>query len=169
MKDFWKETFGYGIDLLTQGEAGHLRKSPSVDAIRTRIIEARYAVFSQAHGRASIAERSQRDPKQTERVTPEIPRPLLYHQALIKLESISAPVHEMIVAECKLEIASDLYAKGELDVLGSYSHRIPHQAREEARKILSGLENQSAPSTMRTNKNTENKTIKKSLGPTLKI
>ncbi len=42
---FWKETFGYGISKLTQGEAVHLRKSMSVDAIRTRIVAARDAGF----------------------------------------------------------------------------------------------------------------------------
>ncbi|CAD7741699.1 hypothetical protein LMG31886_45120 (plasmid) [Xanthomonas hydrangeae] len=41
MDAFWKESFGYGIDRLTQGEAGHLRAAPSVDAIRDRIAAAR--------------------------------------------------------------------------------------------------------------------------------
>lgn len=45
MDTFWKETFGYGIDHLTQGEAGHLKAAPSVGAIRTRIVEARNAGF----------------------------------------------------------------------------------------------------------------------------
>lgn len=43
MNDYWKEEFGYGIEQLTQGEAGHLRKAPSVDAIRDRITAARDA------------------------------------------------------------------------------------------------------------------------------
>ena len=34
---------GYGIDQLTQGEAGHLRASASVDALRNRIAAARHA------------------------------------------------------------------------------------------------------------------------------
>ena len=42
MNQFWQETLGYGIDKLTQGEAGHLRAAASVDAIRDRIIAARY-------------------------------------------------------------------------------------------------------------------------------
>jgi len=41
MDQFFKETFGYGIDKLTQNEAGHLRTAPSVDAIRDRILAAR--------------------------------------------------------------------------------------------------------------------------------
>ena len=41
MNLYWQETFGYGIDKLTQGEAGHLRSAASVDAIRKRITTAR--------------------------------------------------------------------------------------------------------------------------------
>ena len=43
MDAFWKENFGYGIDKLTQGEAGHLKAAASVDAIRDRIAAARHA------------------------------------------------------------------------------------------------------------------------------
>lgn len=43
MNDYWKGEFGYGIEQLTQGEAGHLRKAPTVDAIRDRITAARNA------------------------------------------------------------------------------------------------------------------------------
>lgn len=43
MNQFWQETFGYGLDKLTQGEAGHLRAAATVDAIRTRITAARHA------------------------------------------------------------------------------------------------------------------------------
>lgn len=46
MNEFWKETFGYGIDRLTQGEAGHLKAATSVDAIRNRIAAARDAALS---------------------------------------------------------------------------------------------------------------------------
>jgi len=45
MNDFWTENFGYGIEHLTQGEAGHLKAAPSVDALRNRIVEARNAVL----------------------------------------------------------------------------------------------------------------------------
>ncbi|WP_260419330.1 hypothetical protein [Pseudomonas aeruginosa] len=43
MDEYWRSTFGYGIEQLTQGEAGHLRKALSVDAIRDRITAARDA------------------------------------------------------------------------------------------------------------------------------
>ena len=42
MNQFWQETFGYGIDKLTQSEAGHLRRAASVDEIRDRLVKARY-------------------------------------------------------------------------------------------------------------------------------
>lgn len=57
---FWKENFGYGIDKLTQGEAGHLKAAASVDAIRNRLVEARHAVVQRVdEGRASAAPESQ--------------------------------------------------------------------------------------------------------------
>jgi hypothetical protein len=37
----WREDFGYGIECLTEGEAGNLRAAPSVDTIRNRLAEAR--------------------------------------------------------------------------------------------------------------------------------
>jgi hypothetical protein len=37
----WRQEFGYGIDTLTEGEAGHLLAAPSVDTIRNRLAEAR--------------------------------------------------------------------------------------------------------------------------------
>ncbi|XDZ52318.1 PriCT-2 domain-containing protein [Neisseriaceae bacterium CLB008] len=50
MDEFFKRTFGYGIDKLTQGEAGHLRAAPNVDALRTRIFAARNEGLSRNHG-----------------------------------------------------------------------------------------------------------------------
>ena len=47
IKQFWKKEFGYGIEKLTQAEAGHLRAAKTFDQLRTRIIEARYAGVSQ--------------------------------------------------------------------------------------------------------------------------
>ena len=43
LDDYLKRELGYGIDQLTQGEAGHFRKAVSLDAIRDRIIAARNA------------------------------------------------------------------------------------------------------------------------------
>ena len=42
MNQFWQENFGYGIDRLTQSEAGHLRRATSVDEIRDRLAKARH-------------------------------------------------------------------------------------------------------------------------------
>ncbi|WP_156471637.1 LPD7 domain-containing protein, partial [Snodgrassella sp. CFCC 13594] len=41
MDNLFKQEFGYGVDRLTQGESGHIRKAASVDFVRDRIIEAR--------------------------------------------------------------------------------------------------------------------------------
>lgn len=43
LDDYLKVELGYGIDQLTQGEAGHFRKAVSLDAIRDRIAAARNA------------------------------------------------------------------------------------------------------------------------------
>lgn len=43
LDDYLQTEFGFGIDSLTQGEAGHLRAAPSLDSIRDRIAEARRA------------------------------------------------------------------------------------------------------------------------------
>lgn len=50
MDQYWKEEFGYGIDKLTQGEAGHLRKAPDVEHIRDRIVAARNQAQSRMDG-----------------------------------------------------------------------------------------------------------------------
>ena len=42
MNQFWQENFSYGIDKLTQSEAGHLRRATSVDEIRDRLAKARH-------------------------------------------------------------------------------------------------------------------------------
>ena len=46
MDNYWKKEFGYGIEQLTQGEAGHLRAAPNVEQIRDRIVAARYGTKS---------------------------------------------------------------------------------------------------------------------------
>jgi len=66
MNDYWKEEFGYGIELLTQGEAGHLRKVPTVGAIRDRIIAARnaagWSMDENRAGQSSEKEKQRIDP-----------------------------------------------------------------------------------------------------------
>lgn len=41
LNEYLYQRFGYGIDSLTQGEAGHYRKAVSLDAIRDRILAAK--------------------------------------------------------------------------------------------------------------------------------
>ena len=40
LNEYWKQEFGYGVDKLTQQEAGHLRK-PTLEQIQERVQEAR--------------------------------------------------------------------------------------------------------------------------------
>ena len=42
MNQFWQETFHYGIDKLTQGEARHVLRAASVDELRDRLAKARH-------------------------------------------------------------------------------------------------------------------------------
>ncbi len=49
MNELWQETFGYGIDKLTQGEAGYLKSAKTVDSIRERIAKARHARINDVH------------------------------------------------------------------------------------------------------------------------
>ena len=41
LEDWWQEQFGYGFDCLTHSEARYLERVSDVDAIRTRVLEAR--------------------------------------------------------------------------------------------------------------------------------
>ncbi|MHB1321732.1 MAG: LPD7 domain-containing protein [Acidithiobacillus ferrivorans] len=54
VQEFSHEEFGYGIECLTQGEAGHVRKAISLDALRDRLTAARDARF-QRMGEERIA------------------------------------------------------------------------------------------------------------------
>lgn len=61
LNDYINQEFGFGIESLTQGEAGHLRSAPSLDAIRDRLSEAR---------REAGITADRRDPGSSEEVTP---------------------------------------------------------------------------------------------------
>ncbi|CAK8720546.1 Phosphoribosyltransferase [Candidatus Electrothrix aarhusensis] len=41
LNEWWKTEIGFGIDKLTQGEAGHIKKAPNADEIRNRIAQSR--------------------------------------------------------------------------------------------------------------------------------
>lgn len=41
LNEWWKTEIGFGIDKLTQGEAGHIKKAPNVEEIRNRIAKNR--------------------------------------------------------------------------------------------------------------------------------
>lgn len=55
--DYWTNTFGYGIDHLTRGEAGTIRTSPSFDRLRSGIDAARLQ-RSERMGDRGIAQKS---------------------------------------------------------------------------------------------------------------
>jgi hypothetical protein len=40
LEHYWQERFGFGLDALTEAEAGYLLRTPSVDAVRARMAEA---------------------------------------------------------------------------------------------------------------------------------
>jgi hypothetical protein len=42
LDSWWQEQFGFGLDTLTQGEAGHLAKAPNFDTLRERLTQARF-------------------------------------------------------------------------------------------------------------------------------
>ena len=58
MDEYWKQEFGYGIDRLTQGEAGHLKAAQSVDAIRDRITAARVKARSEENAKTASPSQS---------------------------------------------------------------------------------------------------------------
>jgi hypothetical protein len=41
LEDWFRKTFGYGLDRLTESEARYLARAESVDAIRNRLAQAR--------------------------------------------------------------------------------------------------------------------------------
>ncbi len=41
LENWWRETFGYALDCLTESEARYLLRAESFDTIRTRILAAR--------------------------------------------------------------------------------------------------------------------------------
>ena len=60
MQQFWRETSGYGIDQLTQSEAGHRGHAASVDAIRDRGAKARREGISYLGGSRTETPRSKK-------------------------------------------------------------------------------------------------------------
>ncbi len=61
----WREEFGFGIDTLTEGEAGHLLKAPSVGVIRDRLASARRDLDINGDGSADERESGKRDDDET--------------------------------------------------------------------------------------------------------
>ena len=72
--DYWTNTFGYGIDCLTRGEAGAIRTSPTFDDIRNRIDDARLQRSLRMGGRGTAPQPEASASSTTESLNP-IPNP----------------------------------------------------------------------------------------------
>ena len=68
--DYWTNTFGYGIDCLTRGEAGAIRTSPTFDDIRNRIDDARLQRSLRMDGRGTTPQPEAPAPSTTESLNP---------------------------------------------------------------------------------------------------
>ncbi len=68
--DYWTNTFGYGIDCLTRGEAGAIRTSPTFDDIRNRIDDARLQRSLRMGGRGTAPQPEASAPSTTENLNP---------------------------------------------------------------------------------------------------
>ena len=68
--DYWTNTFGYGIDCLTRGEAGAIRTSPTFDDIRNRIDDARLQRSLRMDGRGTAPQPEAPAPSTTENLNP---------------------------------------------------------------------------------------------------
>ena len=68
--DYWTNTFGYGIDCLTRGEAGAIRTSPTFDDIRNRIDDARLQRSLRMDGRGTAPQPEAPAPSTTESLNP---------------------------------------------------------------------------------------------------
>ena len=73
--DYWTNTFGYGIDCLTRGEAGAIRTSPTFDDIRNRIDDARLQRSLRMGGRGTAPQPEASAPSTTESLNPNINPP----------------------------------------------------------------------------------------------
>ena len=61
LENYWQAVFGYGLDCLTEIEAGYVARQPTVDAIASRMVEA--AEAAHGGGLSAIALESLTQPK----------------------------------------------------------------------------------------------------------
>ncbi|MBQ9619920.1 MAG: hypothetical protein IJR44_05430, partial [Neisseriaceae bacterium] len=78
MNEYWQKEFGYGIDKLTNAEAGHLRKAPNVEQIRTRIANAKtqagFGLSEQTVSKTTVQSSNRETNELTDNETPRPPQ-----------------------------------------------------------------------------------------------
>lgn len=134
MDAFWKETFGYGIDRLTQGEAGHLRAAPSVDAIRDRIAAARNEAVNRvgASRTATPARAGQQQPQAVKQPSGNSGEDLL--QAAQEAETEQQALLESAPVEQTYEQTLALYVQAKHDQVERIEDRLEQLVdRQQAR------------------------------------
>lgn len=121
VQEFVNEEFGYGIECLTQGEAGHIRKALSLDALRDRFTQARDALGQRvdAPGTTPPSHRQRADKREeplTHRNFHPPPEALNQYDSLV--EAISRGGHMAAQLD-------HLLSYGPLDVVGSNDAQNP--------------------------------------------
>lgn len=96
IEEYWKKEFGYAINELTQSEAEHVQSIPNVNALRTRITQARYV------GGLLVAEESaspeEREAIEFARITQKL-QETHHAKAIIIMDKRTVPCRGEIVAE----------------------------------------------------------------------
>ncbi len=95
MNEFWNKEFGYGINELTQSEAGHVFAVTDVNTLRDRIAQARLA--------AGVRMDAPTADKAAEPIKKEFKPVILYlltqnPKAILKTEKPTTPCHGLIIA-----------------------------------------------------------------------
>jgi hypothetical protein len=122
VQEFSHEEFGYGIECLTQGEAGHIRKAPSLDALRGRFTQARDALGQRvdARGATPPSHRQRADKREEPLALPNLhPPPDTLSRNDFLVETISRGGHVMAAQ------LDHLLSYGPLDVVASNEEKNP--------------------------------------------
>lgn len=127
---FWKETFGYGIDRLTQGEAGHLKSAKTFESIRDRVTTARNEGLRRRDEEAT-------QKTQTESQTLNDAKDLVFqaHKAEIEQQNVidTARLTETY------EQTKDIYIQAKYDQVARLEYRLEHMIKGQESKVQQSL------------------------------
>ncbi len=127
---FWKETFGYGIDRLTQGEAGHLKSAKTFESIRDRVTTARNEGLRRRDEEAT-------QKTQTESQTLNDAKDLVFqaHKAEIEQQNVidTARLTETY------EQTKDIYIQAKYDQVTRIEYRLEHMIKGQESKVQQSL------------------------------